>query len=68
MSSSKNADKHFADEVVEHIILEKTGALKGEHHFLPKSKPKSKSSDWLINTIGTIVIVAELWYMYVLLS
>jgi len=64
MSISK-LEKSLNDEVLEHLILEKTGVLKG-NHFLPKKKSKkekSKSNGWFY-LIGLGVIGFELWYLY----
>lgn len=43
MSKDYNlSTKHATDEVLEHVIMEKTGVLKGHHdHFLPKGTEKT---------------------------
>ncbi len=57
-------------EVVEHIILEKKGLLKGHHnHFLPKKKVKKErkrlsKEDILFFIIGYAIIGIELWLLY----
>ncbi len=54
-------------EVLEHVILEKKGLLKGHHqHFLPKKKEKKKLSkkDIPFFLIGYTIIGFELWLLY----
>ena len=60
---STKLDKELDEEVLEHVILEKKGVLKG-NHFLPKKKPKKESSDFWFYTIWLTIIGAELWYLY----
>jgi len=60
--STKNIDKELDDTVIEHIILEKVGRLKG-HHFLPKKKSKKAGSTkgsnlWLYLMLFYIVVIA----------
>ena len=57
-------------EVVEHIILEKKGLLKGHHnHFLPKKKVKKErkklsKEDIRFFLVGYSIIGFELWLIY----
>ena len=57
-------------EVVEHIILEKKGLLKGHHnHFLPKKKVKKErkklsKKDIRFFLVGYAMIGVELWLLY----
>jgi len=51
-------DKDSDDTIIEHLILEKKGILKG-HHFLPKKKKKEQkeSRAWLYLLIFYIIII-----------
>ena len=60
---STKLNKALDEEVVEQLILEKKGILKGRH-FLPKKKSKKEGSDFWFYTIGLGIIGAELWYLY----
>ena len=71
MSNEYNlSTKHAVDEVVEHIILEKTNLLnEGHTHFLPKNKEtKAKSSapsaSFRFLLVGYAIIAFELWVLY----
>ncbi len=56
---------HVVDEVVEHIILEKKGLIKGHHnHFLPKAKAPKEKSKGMSNTTFVIVVLIELFILY----
>jgi len=61
---------HIAEEMVEHLILEKIGALPDHGHAdavpLKKklSKTPKKSYNFEFFTLTTIVIVAELLYLW----
>jgi len=61
---------HIAEEMVEHLILEKIGALPNHGHAdaVPLKKKLSKAPKKNYNfeffSITSIVIVAELWYLW----
>ncbi len=61
---------HIAEEMVEHLILEKIGALPDHGHAdavpLKKKLPKAvkKNYNFEFFSITSIVIVAELWYLW----
>ncbi len=63
-------NEHIADEMVEHLILEKIGGLPdhGHAHAVPLKKklPKKsrKNHDFEFYTIMTIIIVSEVWYLW----
>jgi len=63
---------HIAEEMVEHLILEKTGALPDHGHAKGiKLKKKIKRSKKNYNVeffiIGFIIIGGEVWYLWNLL-
>ena len=61
---------HIAEEMVEHLILEKVGALPNHGHAdaipLKKKLPKASKKNYNFEffTITSIIIVAELWYLW----
>jgi hypothetical protein len=61
---------HIAEEMVEHLILEKVGALPNHGHAdaipLKKKLPKTSKKNYNFEffTITSIIIVAELWYLW----
>jgi len=55
--------KDVANEIAEHIVLEKTGVLH-EHITAIKPKPKKKSSGFWFNTIAYTIVGIELWLIY----
>ena len=61
---------HIAEEMVEHLILEKIGALPDHGHAdaVPLKKKLSKTLKKNYNfeffSITAIIIVAELWYLW----
>jgi len=63
-------NEHIAEEMVEHLILEKIGALPDHGHAkavpLKKKLPKKskKNYDFEFFTITSIIIIAELWYLW----
>ena len=63
-------NEHIAEEMVEHLILEKIGALPDHGHAdaVPLKKKLSKSSKKNYNfeffTIMSIIIIAELLYLW----
>ena len=62
--SHKNFDKDTEEMVLEHAILEKVGALKGDH-FLPKKKSKKKrDSIWWLYLIFSIAIPSTYLYIH----
>ena len=68
---SKSDGDKVVEEIVEHIIMEKKGILKG-HHFLPKKKSATlKSTDNVSNfwffSLMTLFIGGELWLIYKML-
>jgi len=74
MSSKYNiATEEVVDEVLEHVILEKKGLLKGHHnHFLPKKKKKKvkkekeplKLKDIPFFLIAYSLLALEFWLFY----
>lgn len=73
MSKEYNlSTKHATDEVLEHVIMEKTGVLKGHHdHFLPKKKEKKEKKEKTTATaslqfllVGYAIVALELWVLY----
>ena len=61
---------HIAEEMVEHLILEKVGALPDHGHSdaipLKKKLPKSvkKNYNFEFFSIFSIIIGTELWYLW----
>jgi len=66
----EQANEHIAEEMVEHLILEKVGALPNHGHSdaipLKKKLPKTlkKNYNFEFFTIMSIIIVSELWYLW----
>ncbi|RUM69972.1 MAG: hypothetical protein DSZ07_03520 [Sulfurovum sp.] len=66
----EQANEHIAEEMVEHLILEKVGALPNHGHSdaipLKKKLPKKlkKNYNFEFFTIMSIIIVSELWYLW----
>jgi len=66
----EQANEHIAEEMVEHLILEKVGALPDHGHSdaipLKKKLPKTlkKNYNFEFFTIMSIIIVSELWYLW----
>jgi len=59
--SLKNIDKELDETILEHVILEKTGVLKG-HHLLPKKKSKKKKNNlWLYLILFYSVVIAIIY-------
>jgi hypothetical protein len=67
------SDKHVVDEVLEHVILEKKGLLKGHHnHFLPKKKKEKvkkekkplKLKDIPFFLVAYSLLALEFWLFY----
>jgi len=59
---------HIAEEMVEHLILEKIGALPDHGHSdkIPlnkKIKKPTKSNNSLFFIISFLIITGELWYI-----
>ncbi len=60
-NSSFSGD-HVVDEIVEHIIMEKTGVL---HEHITAVKPKPEVGDgFLFNLLMYAVVGTELWLIY----
>lgn len=63
-------NKHIADEMVEHLILEKIGGLPdhGHAHAVPLKKkltPKTKKNyDMEFFIIMSTIIISEIWYLW----
>jgi hypothetical protein len=60
---------HVAEEMVEHLILEKVGALPDHGHakgirLKKKIKRVKKSYDSEFFILLSVIIVAELWYLW----
>ena len=56
-------EKELDEEILERIILEKTGVIKS-NDFSKKKKVKKKSSNFWFYFIGLTVIGLEVWYLY----
>jgi len=56
-----NIDKDSDDTILEHLILEKTGVLKGKHLLPKKKSKKKKSSLWLYLIVFYIVVIAIIY-------
>jgi hypothetical protein len=54
---------HVVDEIVEHIVMEKSGAIH-EHITAIKPKAKKKSSGFFFNLFIYGVVALELWLIY----
>jgi len=61
-----NIDKDSDDTILEHLILEKTGVLKG-HHLLPKKKTKSKSDKskaWIYLMVFYMIVIPIIYVQH----
>ena len=61
-------NEHIAEEMVEHMVLEKIGALPDHGHgkgirLKKKVKRIRKNYDFEFFTIFTIIIFGEIWYL-----
>jgi len=63
---AKSEGEHVVKEIYEHLIMEKTGALPGQH-FLPKKKRPKKSSNFGFYFFMSLFILGELWVIYELI-
>jgi len=65
------ANEHIAEEMVEHLILEKVGALPDHGHAkgikLKKKVKKNKKTNRTYNfeffSIAFLIVLGELWYL-----
>ena len=60
--SLKKLDKDSDDTILEHLILEKVGVLKG-HHFLPKKKSKKEGAGLWFYFITFMIIFLAIFYL-----
>jgi len=70
VNKSELENQHIAEEMVEHLILEKIGALPDHGHSdaipLKKKLPKESKKNYNFEffTITSIIIIAELLYLW----
>jgi len=70
MNKLERENNHIAEEMVEHLILEKIGGLPNHGHAqavpLKKKLPRKTKKNYNIEffTLTSLIIIAELWYLW----
>jgi len=73
ISLTENEEAHIDEEMIIHQALERAGALPSHHHqeeHLHKINRKKISiyNRNLLYTLGYLIIIVEIWYLYLLIS
>ncbi len=71
-ATTNKEDAHIDEEMIIHQALEKAGALPSHHHkeehlHKKNSKKISTYNHNLLYLLGYLIIVVEIWYLYLLI-
>ncbi len=71
--ATEKEDAHIDEEMIIHQALERAGALPSHHHkeehlHEENSKKISNYNRNLFYLLGYLIIVVEIWYLYLLIS